>query len=213
MSDRKSSQPLIDAVERLSKEGFSRIGFRRREPGIFTVELAGEFLGSVGLNRAVGRGEGWLDVHPSVGVRYQPLERKLAELQGVKWDSYAPATIFSQLGYLMPQHRFLSWSFSIGTDPAPTVEDMIRAVETYGVPFMRSSASLDAIIGRLSTFAYTTADSRSYRLPLTYFMSGDRVRAIALVETELKKLGNQKDAGADFYRKFAENLRKITQGE
>jgi ABC-type branched-subunit amino acid transport system ATPase component len=49
-------------------------GFRKRSGDVYTRQVAEDVLGWLGLNRAVNRGDGLLEVNPVVGVRHQVLE-------------------------------------------------------------------------------------------------------------------------------------------
>ena len=92
----------------------------------------------------------------------------LADLLNREWISYVPPTVSTHLGYLMPERKYLPWMVTKEGTTAETISQLVKSVDAYGIPFMRSSASPQAMVERLSSFDYTTADSRLHcRWPIS----------------------------------------------
>jgi hypothetical protein len=120
---------LIDAFGAEAVAHLKQAGWRKRAGWIFTRELDEEFLLWLGLNRATKYHP--LGINPVVGIRYQPLERLLAELRGAKPHTYIPPTISTPLGYLTDENRYLELKVSRVEEAATVALELTRLVETY----------------------------------------------------------------------------------
>lgn len=182
------------------------LGFKKRAGGVFTMELAPGVIAWVGLNRASQhRAPGEVEINPVVGVRFQEVERVVAECRGEKFHSYQPPTICTSLGYLMPEKKYESWVFS-SRDSDEVATDMANAIAMYGVPFMRLGVDLAELRRRLDGrlgFEHQIA----YRRPIAALLAGDIGRAAELLDEALEALGVRTDLAATDFRKFAESLR------
>ncbi|HCF28202.1 MAG TPA: hypothetical protein DEV81_13600 [Cyanobacteria bacterium UBA11049] len=88
---------LILKVMETTCQELCAIGIQKRSGNIFTFKLNKEAIGWVGLNRAVRNYGGLLAVNPVVGVRYQIIEKTLADIEGKKFHSYLPPTISTHI--------------------------------------------------------------------------------------------------------------------
>jgi hypothetical protein len=181
-------------------------GFRKRAGLVFTVALADDVLGWLGLNEATkyaARDEVYLN--PVVGLRHQGIERMIAELRAEKFHAYEPPTIATPLGYLMPEHAYREWP--IGPDDFPEkAGDMVGAIREHGMRFLRDNASLAGITEQLEA-GLTQGDESGYSLPVAYFLAGRPDSAMRLLARELDGLGGRDDPAATHYRRFAERFR------
>lgn len=182
-------------------------GFRKRTDDIFTVDATEDVLGWVGLNRATkDRPAGEVGINPVIGVRHQAVERVVAELRGEAFHPYIPPTISTPLSYLVPVHRSRQWILH-EAGPVNTIPDLVAAVATYGLPFMRRMTKLAALCegleGRLG-FSHQL----NYRRPVAWMLSGDSPRASRAVEESFANLGDRRDPAAQEFRIFAEALRR-----
>ncbi|HEX5414256.1 MAG TPA: hypothetical protein VFZ25_01235 [Chloroflexota bacterium] len=184
----------------------AKIGFRKRAGDVFTLDLAPGVVGWLGLNRATQhRGPGEVEINPVVGVRFQDVERLVAECRGERFHAYQPPTISSPLGYLMPEKRYMAWVFAPGrSEEAAT--DMADAIATHGVPFMRSVADLAELRRRLQD-RYGFEHQLAYRRPAAALVAGDAEQASALLDESLAAIGARTDLAAADFRRFAESLR------
>lgn len=173
---------------------------------MFTFDLAPGVLGWLGLNSATKhRGPGEVEINPVIGVRFQEVERLVAECRGDKFHAYLPPTVCSPLGYLMPENKYISWVFAPGRSEE-VATDMTNAIATHGLPFMRSVVDLAELRRRLHGrcgFDHQLA----YRRPAAAFLAGDMDQARALLNDTIADLGARTDLAAADVRKFAESLR------
>jgi len=106
---------------------------------VFTIDLAPHVLGWLGLNRATRhRAPGEIEINPVIGVRFQEVERLVAELRGEKFHAYAPPTVSTPIGYVMPEPRYTMWLFSRERVDEDVANDMTNAIATHGIAFMCS---------------------------------------------------------------------------
>ena len=188
---------------------FEAAGFRKRGHQIFTLDLARDVLGWIGLNTATKRRRpGEVEVNPVVGVRHTGVERLVAELRGEKPHAYVPATIATPLGYLMPERRYNSWVIT-AENAHTTGAEMIAAITEYGIPFMQSMMSLDALARALEPSSrLATEDVAVYRRPVVWLLLNEHHRALATLETATAALGDRADLAAADFRRFGEALRE-----
>jgi hypothetical protein len=191
----------IRETETAVRAQLERVGFRKRSGWIFTVSMAPDVLGWLGLNRAVGRPEPVLEVNPVVGIRHQQIERELAILLGEGFHPYVPPTVSSNLGYLMPEGRYRAWLFD-AANASGTASDMASAIERYGVPFMRSSSALPALVEAMTSGNLGVQDQLAYRVPIAYRLMGNHTAARQTLEDAIAKLGGRADAAAERFREF-----------
>ncbi|MGH3878769.1 MAG: hypothetical protein ACRDSK_17190 [Actinophytocola sp.] len=182
-------------------------GFRKRAGTIFTVELADDVLGWLGLNEATQHTRtGEIEVNPVLGLRHQSIERTVARLRDDKFHAYKPATVAIPLGHLMPENTFRVWLFR-AEDLAATAQDLVENVREHGLPFLRRHATLAAITRQLES-GPAEGTMPEYRLPVAYLLAGEHDRAMTALTGELDSLGDRQDAAADYYRRFAERFRE-----
>lgn len=193
---------LIESVAAAAGEGLAAAGFRKRAGQIYTLDLGDDALGWLGLNSATQHlAVGVVEVNPVVGVRHQGVERMVAELMGVKFDAYRPPTVSSPIGYLMPGRRYRAWRVDTAA-PGEPARELVEAVLTYGVPFMRSAADLRTLC-RLLDEGMGFDHQLVFRRPVAWLLAGDRARAEAALERALADLGERRDPAAEQVRRFA----------
>ena len=198
----RPTAPLIREVLELIGQKLAQLGMRRRTEGVYTCDLGMEALGLLGLNRAVGRGQGWFEINPVIGAHHERLERLWDEIMGTKHG--ISATISMPIGYLMPENRYKAWTFAFEADDEAVVEDMVAAIRRYGIPFMRINGTLPGIISNLPKYGIRVYNA--YRLPLAHFLLGDKDAATQLIHSELDSPHNPDDLAAQDYRRFAADL-------
>jgi hypothetical protein len=181
-------------------------GFRKRAGLIFTVELAEDVLGRVGLNTATKYTQkGEIQVSPILGVRHQTVERNVARLCDKKFHSYIPSTISAPLGYLMPERAWREWLFR-PEDFTATAHEMVDRIREYGMPFLSDNATLDKTTRGIES-GRRERSPESYRLSVAYFLAGKHDQAIDALDRDLCFLGDRHDAAAAGYRQFADRFR------
>jgi len=183
-------------------------GFRKRSGDVFTRQVAADVLGWLGLNRAVSRGDGLLEVNPVVGVRHQVLERVVADLLGERFHEYIPPTVSVHLGYVMPGGRYRPWLFGGDVPVGDVAAEMVGAIVACGLPFMDDRASLSAVVESMSDGRSGVAEQLAFRRPVGYLLLGEPGRAREEVRASLARLGEREDLAAQRFRGFASALER-----
>jgi hypothetical protein len=183
----------------------TELGLTRRAPGIFTLELAPGVVGWLGLNEAT-RARGEVEINPVVGVRFEEVERVVADCCGVELHPYAPPTISTPIGYVMPEKRYTMWLFTPGAYERVAIE-MAHAIAGHGFAFMHSLADLAALRARLDVVS-GPAEQRDFRRPVAAMLAGDLERARALLEEKLASIASRTDEAARLFRRFADAFRR-----
>lgn len=203
---RLASRTLISQVMALARYELGKTGFQKRSGEIYTFEVQKGVLGWIGLNRAVARGDGVLEINPIIGVRHQEIEKMLAAFLDAKYHPYIPPTVGVHLGYLMPGITYIPWLFSEDADNQAAIREMASAINTYGRPFVESNASLDSLCKTLIEFRLGIPHQRAYRIPIVFFALGKIDNANTFLADEIAKLGDRADLAAKRYRMFAARL-------
>lgn len=194
------SKLAATAANAACRKELETLGFRKRAGSIFTCDLDSDTIGWIGLNSAGNRPDGPYEINPVVGVRHQELERIVAELSHQKPHAYQPPTISTPIGYIMPEQSYRAWYFSDAASAPDVAASMAEAIRTHGLPYMRDSVTLDALIEQMRA---NRGHQLEMRLPVAYQLRGEPDAARALVEEELTKLGDRSDAAAENFRGFA----------
>ena len=201
------SKELASKVFELARVELSEIGWQKRKPGIFTFAINDDIIGWLGLNTAHYRG-GIFEVGLGVGVRHQKLELMVAEFSGMKPHRYIPPSFGTNVGYLMPEQKYASWSFQEGNDCKAAVTAMVATVEKFARPFMAQNATLEAIYNTLlNSKRGTPPDQLDYRIAAASILLNKPTEAESFVDAKLREIGNRTDAAAEWFRNFAANLR------
>lgn len=201
---RAGMEPLVD--------GLLALGFRKRAGLVFTMPMAGdEVIGWLGLNTATRREKGATTLNPVVGVRHQAVERMVAQLRGDRFHPYVPPTISRPLRYLLNVERRVDWTLHEGPSNASVVDDVIDAVDTVGLAYMRSCEGLPAIISALRA-GDGIGPQNAYRLPTALLLDDRAAEAAAALDHDLDGLGSRSDPAATDLRAFGLRFREIVDG-
>lgn len=185
----------------------AELNFRKRAGQIFTAEIADDVLGWLGLNRATqDRPAGEVEINPVVGVRHQGVERIVAECRGERFHAYQPPTVSTPLGYLLPESRYRAWVFSSDQSAEGVVQEMVRAIEQYGVSFMSSAVALPELCRRLDE-GMGFEHQVMYRRPVAWLLAGDPQQASSILDETLAKLADRSDVAAEEFRRFGASLK------
>ncbi len=185
----------------------AELSFKKRQGQIYTLEVADDVLGWLGLNLATEHyPRGVVEVNPMVAVRHQGVERLVAELLGENFHPYVPPTVGTPLSYLMPEAYFRTWVLG-GPDTAERARDMAAAVTRYGLPWMRAGASLQTLCRSLIEGDALLEHEEFYRRPVALLLAGDVAGAAAWLDRLLAEVGDDTDAFSVEFRGFAAALR------
>jgi len=202
------SKDFVSYVFALAAEQLARAGFQKRKVDIYTSAVNGEVAGWLGLNKALYR-EGVLQINPVVGVRHQKLESRVAELLGQKPHQYVPATISTNVGYLMPEEKYVAWSFKADANCETPVAEVVAAIGKFGRPFMEQNGTLATLYSALlSSKRGTPPDQFDYRIAAAADLLGKHTEAETFIDARLREIGNRNDEAAVCFRNFATKLRE-----
>lgn len=191
-----AARPLLEAL-----------GLQRRAGEQYTLELEPDVLAWVGLSRMTEHRV--LVVSPMVGVRHQAVERLVAELLGLRFRPYSPATILSALGYLMPQGRWVPWRVEDEAAAVPRAVEIAGAIADFGLPAARRYATLEAIERALSAPGTMGSPRRATLIPVVLSLLDRTDEARDVLARELETRRDRLDAEAQDYRRFADRLRDV----
>lgn len=199
---------LVAQASEAWRTALASAGFKKRSGDVYTREVAQDVLGWLGLNRAVHRGDGLLEVNPVVGVRHQALERVVADLLGERFHEYTPPTVSVHLGYVMPDGRYRPWLFGGDVPVRDVAGAMVDAIAAYGVRFMQDRACLDAVVESMADGRAGIAEQLAFRRPVGYLLLGDPQRSREALRASLDRLADRRDLAAQRFRGFASELEK-----
>lgn len=142
---------------------------------------------------------------PVVGVRLQRVQQVVAELLGTAGHTYIPPTVSCPLAHLVAPREYKAWRFN---ERQPDVDnelgDLVDAVRTTGLSFMRSLTTMPAALNALED---GHGHDREYKRPVLKMLMGDREGALAaLDEAEALRAGKTYPE-AEQYRRFATGFR------
>jgi len=198
---------LTKAAFKLLQDRFTDLGYEKRKPGIFSSVISDDVIGWLGLNIA-GRGRSdALEINPVVGIRNQTVERLVSELTGDAFDELIPPTIAGNVGYLSPERRYWSFTFSGSTSNEEAADQLCASVKKFGLPFMTKAADLQALAEMMETLRFGMADQLRYRLPVALWLLGNTAQAEAFIGLRLSEIGTRNDPAALRYITFAKNLK------
>lgn len=110
---------FIADVVRTCFDALQDLGIKKRKNKIGTWDLGDGFHGWVGLNTATRFGHGTMAVNPFVGLRYDPVHRLVAEVNGTKYERYSPPTVSRFTGDLFRDGAFMGFEFVKGRETMP----------------------------------------------------------------------------------------------
>jgi hypothetical protein len=197
--DKRLRETIMEDIE----TECSMIGFRKRANSFFTRELSAE---TVGVLAFVFGKDGDVVVSPSVAIRYQPLERLLADLASEKFHPYLSGTLACPLGEVLPRRELMWYEFPSHVNPRNRVREMIGVISDAAVPWMEKHQDLDSFIEDLGTYRFASRDAVRLRLPTAYYLKKEYEIARSLVMQGLQDVGEGNDPLTVQYRRFAEAL-------
>jgi len=173
---------------------------------LFSSTISEDVIGWIGLNTATRHLKRALEVNPVVGVRQQRIERLVAELFGEVFDKLIPPTFAGNIGYLSPDHSYLSFTFSQSSLNQEVGERLCEAVKAYGLPFMKSAANLRDLVSKMQTMKFGITDQLAEGIPVGLWLLGDAKQAAVFLEAKPATIDARSDPAALRYRKFAMKL-------
>ncbi len=185
--------------KRTLQQKLEEFGFRRRGY-LLEYPMGDGFTGWLGLNQAVqGLPKGQASIYPIVGVRDQVVEAWLidAGFAGKAKPFLASATV--PLRYLMPEDERRDWIIDEqGNDDEP---ELVAAIVTYGVPFMRRMADREAVVQQLLGERDRFGDAEA-RIPLLLLAMGRKADALRSIASTREWLAPRLDEHAEEMRRL-----------
>ena len=200
-----ASKEFIKRVFELANNEFCKVGWTKRKSG-FSADLSEDIYGVIGLNKAIGRGNGILEINPIVGVGSHKLEKMVMELLGQKFQPYAGAAIGRNVGYLTPEKKYKPWLFREEDDCKTLLAGMVATIQKYGRPFIQEHMELSALCEAMRHSKFGGPHDQ-YRIPAAYMLLGNKIEAEAFLETKLNEMSSRNDLDAESFRRFAAKLR------
>jgi hypothetical protein len=201
------SKDFIKDVFAAATAELQKAGWAKKRPNIFAEDLSDDAYGRVGLNKAIGRGNGVLEINPIVGVGSHRLEKFVAELLGQKFQPYVGAAIGCNVGYLMPEKRYRPWLFRELDDWKAPVADMVAAIDVFGRPFILKNAELAALYASMKN-SKLGGPHDQYRIPAACVILGKNLEAATFLDAQLAEIGSRDDMDAQLFKRFATRLRQ-----
>ena len=202
-----ASKAFIKKVFDFADAEFRTAGWTKRNLDIFSIDLSQDSYGRVGLNKALGRGNGILEINPIVGVGSHKLEKLVMELLGQKFQPYIGAAIGRNIGYLTPEIKYKSWLFRQDENCEALFAEMVATIQEFGPPFMREHMEISALCEAMR-HSKLGGPHDQYRIPVACVLLGRNDEAETFLEMKLKEIGNRNDGDAESFRSFAAKLRE-----
>lgn len=178
---------------------------------MYRMDFQTLIAGTVTFPEKLWSGVKW-EFFPNVGARHKTVNNLLGELSDLPKSDRSLAllrpNLITNIGYLMPERSHKGWSFPIDADIEKPMDDMIAAIENYGVPFMSELVNEDGFCKTLATGQFTIANY-DRDLPALYFIRGENTLATECVCRGIKARINRHDPEAAQYRKFAAKLQAL----
>ncbi len=192
-------------VELVSRIGarLAEGGFKKREPGIFTKEIAPDVLGWVGITVTGKKADGLVYVDPIVGIRHQLIEEKWAKLLDEKPHPYLLPTLSTNAGFLGPRREYKEWGFDETKDNTSIIARLARFVLSTGLQFMKETSSLQKVLAKTDMMV---PDSEMFRVPIIHWLSGDEEQVRVTLRAEIARTKKRRDKTIAQYRVFADKL-------
>ncbi|WP_026553922.1 hypothetical protein [Arthrobacter sp. 35W] len=190
----------------LVKHKMQALGFTTRANLRFTMELAPDIHGSVGLNTASRySARGTWDVNPVIAVHHLEVARIRAELTGRTYVPYMGAPVSRSIGYLMPAKKFMNWPLGDFDGADHNAEDMVGAIREYGLPFMHSHATNETILEAINE-KIGIPDNHIRDKPILLALMGRFDEAAKAMADTVEALPGGNNPAADGIRSFAANF-------
>lgn len=167
----------------LLREKLAILGFKRKNKSDFIREYNGfvhtlSFCHSSYIPHT-------RDYHILVDFSYPEMVKLTREL-----GAYVGGAWTSNVGYLTPNNNFQQWvvpNSATEDDVSETVNDMIRLIETYAIPYLNKLSDVNALLLELEEGNSLVPRHADYNLPMLYYLIGDKDSAILYLNREVER--------------------------
>ncbi len=188
------------------------LGFVKRKQELFTIPETLDSMGWLGLNRAVRTREGMLEVNPVVGVRNQQLERLVAKLTAEPFNEFAPPSLSGNIGYMGPNQAYKAFVFSQNSSVELLARDLVDALTTDGLPFIKNHADLNTLLEALGSARFAMPEPAAYRIPTALHLLGRRQESEEFLKRKIIEIGERTDPAAVRFKAFESRIRQLNLG-
>jgi hypothetical protein len=189
----------------------TRLGFVREKRGMYRSHLGTDITGVATFPEKLWADVKW-ECFPNVGARHDGVNHLLCELGDLSNSDRSlgllRANLITNIGYLTPMRSHRAWSFRFDADLEPPMQDMITAIEMYGLPFIRVLSEGPKFREALESGRYSLVN-QDRDLPAFYFVMGDCAAAEGYLRKRLEERASRHDSEAEQYRRFAAKLHEL----
>lgn len=189
---------FVSSVKSACEAALVRRGFRRLRRHEVALDISSDFLGWVGLN--VGNYATHVKVNSFVGIHCTPLMRMVANLEAEKYQLGSVATYAVHLAELFP--ALLSFQFASDSDAPGKAAALAEATCEYGIPYMRSLASIEALLPLLRARVKSLGGFPE-RYAAALRLAGKEDEARAFVELRRLEYSMEETAVRESFDRFA----------
>jgi len=180
------SKEFKKEVEKEISSICSRIAFRKKQY-YFIKSINDNVLATIHFGMAVHMAKGHIFVNVTVGVSHKDVEELFAKLTE-RSNPLIQATIGSQIGYLMPEDSFKEWDFVENADNAHVLEDLLKHIQIYGLPYFEKMKDFDNLLEAMEKRVTGVLNpARDRYLPILYYLKGDKQRGLKAIDEAMER--------------------------
>lgn len=188
------------------RNGLKGLRFRKRADDIFTLPVAPDVIGWLGLN--AGSKQGQANINPVIGVRQSRIEELVSRLSGTPPHEYLPPSLSSPLGYLVPGRAEMPiWIVASASDVESTATSIVRGVADFGIPFIERNRELRELVRSLKGDSAMATIQKMFRIPAGLSLLGESALLEDYLTTQIRAIEGRTDPVAVRFRDFADGLR------
>ncbi len=196
--------------ERIIQTDLKIISFQKKKY-LFVKQLDESTSGTVGFVIASHRIPGVLFINPVVGVFHKQIEELYSKLTGRDTVKMCFPIISRPIGYLTSANEYMEWEYSEKLNIDEINADILDMIKKFGLPFIEKYRNQDDLLKYIKEGKYILSDSRDYRLPILYYLRGEKQKGLDAIEASLERQKKPIDvSGIPKFSSFFENV--ITVG-
>lgn len=197
----------------IARTELCKLGWVKRLPSVFSLHLYEDMYGTVGLNKSVYSSEGIFEINPVIGVGSYQLEKFVAGLMETNFKPYTTAAIGTSIGYLMHEKEYRAWLLRQEDDYPTLIAEMTTTIDKFCRPVVLRHYGLLDLYDTMQHSGLGVSHQLDFRIPAACALLGKREEAERFLNAKLREMESRTDMAADFYRKFAANLRGFLSQE
>lgn len=203
-----ATSTLLASTLAACNQGLLGLGFRKRRGEVYTVDVTESAQGQIGLNHVLHRRAQVVEINAVVAIRVEQVEELVAKATNSPVHPYDPPTLSIHLGYLMPEEKYLPWTFGREDNIQELADQHVAEVADYALPFIRSNSRLEKVFELLSNGRFADVYSRTYRMPVVAVLLGS-LETNRYIDEGLRTMSELGERSADEYSQFVQRLKKL----